>query len=70
VVEDAQGASIVMSERPLKGMSENPSVQQLPEQHLAVLQQNLGEVIEVSVSTASAKAVLPHAKVHHKTICV
>ncbi|KAL3157928.1 hypothetical protein ABBQ32_012331 [Trebouxia sp. C0010 RCD-2024] len=37
---------IILSERPPKNLSDNPSQQQLEARHVEVLQQNLGEVVE------------------------
>lgn len=41
------GRRFILSERPPTDLSDNPSQQQLDPQCLAVLQQNLGEVVEV-----------------------
>ena len=38
---------IILSERPRGGMVENPSQQQLDADHLAVLKDNMGQVVEV-----------------------
>ena len=40
---------VVMTERPLGTLTDNPKHQQLQPQHLNVLQQNLGEVVEVAM---------------------
>ena len=52
VLKEGKHSPIVMSERPLRKISDNPSVQSLPPGHLAVLEQNLGEVIEVRTAPA------------------
>ena len=41
---------IIMTARILRHVPEHAAVQKLPSQALAVLQQNLGEVIEVSIT--------------------
>ena len=49
VIESAGESRIIMSERPLRNSTVSPIVQKLPPEAIAVLQQNLGEVVEVSV---------------------
>ena len=59
------GRRIIMSERPPKNLSDNPSQQELDARHLAVLQQNLGEVVEVT-----SPSVCRHDWFHSHQTCV
>lgn len=49
VIESEGESRIIMSERPLRNSTVSPIVQKLPPEAVAVLQQNLGEVVEVSI---------------------
>ena len=48
VIESEGESRIIMSERPLRNSTVSPIIQKLPPEAVAVLQQNLGEVVEVS----------------------
>ena len=55
IISVSQDRRVVMTERPLDSLSENPSTQRLQPQYLAVLGQNLGEVVEVSLNSQSSR---------------
>lgn len=47
IVNVVPGRRIILSERPPGGLSFNPSQQQLDADHLTVLKDNMGQVVEV-----------------------
>ena len=47
IVNVLSGRRIILSEQPPGGLSYNPSQQQLDPNHLAVLKDNMGQVVEV-----------------------
>lgn len=51
IVNLVPGRRIILSERTPRDLSDNPSQQQLDAGHLAVLKDNMGQVVEVILSS-------------------